>query len=390
MDDGRSLTGEDLRWIEVDHARIAANVRAMKSLLGPASLWAVVKAQGYGHGAVEVARTALAAGAAGLAVASVEEGVELRQAGIEAPVLVLTPAQPAQARSIARHRLTAALSDMPAAEALAAAGRSLGEAVPVHVKVDTGMGRFGVLPEDAVAFVRRARQFSGLAVEGAFTHLAAADEEDLGPARVQLARFSNAVRDLEREGLKPPLVHCANSAAAVSLPESRFDLARVGIALYGLYPSDAVRRRAKAAGIVLQPAMTFRARVLAVRQVPAGWTVGYGHTFVASRPTVVATLAAGYAAGLARGLSHKGEVLLAGQRRPIIGRICMNHCMVDAGDLPVRPGDVATLLGADGGSAVTAEDWAGHLGTIPYEVVCLVGGRNPRRHLAEAAAGNAS
>ncbi len=375
---------EPLRWVEVDHGALAHNVRLLRQAIGPAQLWAVVKAQGYGHGAVETAQTALAAGAAGLVVAVVDEALALRAAGIDAPILVLTPPLPEQAPEFAAYDLIAAVADRGAAAALSAAGESRGRRIPVHLKVDTGMGRLGVMPEDAPALLESLRDLAGITVEGVFTHLACADEEDLTSARAQLARFDGVLADLARRGLRPPVVHAANSAGALTLPESRHTMVRAGIALYGIAPSDAVLRRAAAAGIALRPALSFRTRVVAARRVPAGWPISYGSTYVTPAPTTVVTLPVGYSDGLSRSLSHKLHVLVHGHKRPLIGRICMNHCMVDAGDLPVRPGDVVTLLGADGQQAVTAEDWARHLGTIPYEIVCMVGSRNPRRHLAAA------
>ncbi|HEY8417353.1 MAG TPA: alanine racemase [Limnochordales bacterium] len=370
-----------LHWVEVDHEALAHNVRVLRQALGGAQLWAVVKAQGYGHGSVDTARTALAAGAAGLIVAVVDEAVELRAAGLDAPILVLTPPLPDQAPAYAAHDLIAAVADLETARLLAVAGQGRGRPIPVHIKVDTGMGRLGVRPEDAPGLVRAVHNLPGVRVAGLFTHMAAADDDDLTSARAQLARFEAVLETLALEGLRPDAVHAANSAAALALPESRYSLARIGIALYGIAPSPAVARMAAAAGIRLRPALAFRARVVAARRVPPGWPISYGGTYVTPAETTIATLPVGYSHGVSRGLSHKLHVLVHGQRRPVVGRICMNHCMVDAGDLPVRPGDVVTLLGRDGDAVITADEWAAHLGTIPYEIVCMVGSRNPRRHV---------
>lgn len=374
-----------LHWVEVDHEALAHNVRVVRQALGGVQLWAVVKAQAYGHGAVETARTALAAGAAGLIVAVVDEAVELRAAGLDAPILVLTPPLVDQAPAYATYDLIAAVADLETARALAQAGQVRGRPIPVHIKVDTGMGRLGVRPEETPALVRAVHGLPGVRVAGLFTHMAAADEEDLTSARTQLARFDQVQVVLDRDGLRPEVVHAANSAAALVLPESRYSLARIGIALYGIAPSPAVARTLAAAGMRLVPALAFRARVVAARRVPAGWPISYGSTYVTAAETTIATLPVGYSDGVSRGLSHKLHVLMHGQRRPVVGRICMNHCMADAGDLPVRPGDVVTLLGRDGDEEITAEEWAAHLGTIPYEIVCMVGSRNPRRHLAASA-----
>jgi len=375
---------EPLHWVEIDHGALAHNVRALRQILGGAELWAVIKAQAYGHGPVETARTVLNAGASGLIVAVVDEAVELRAAGVDAPILVLTPPLPDQLDAYAVHDLIAAVADDATARALAAAGARRGRPIPVHLKVDTGMGRLGVLPEQSVALVEAWHDLEGLQLAGIFTHMAAADEEDLTSAREQLARFGAVLSALDRRGLRPPVVHAANSAGAIVLPESRYTMARVGVALYGIAPSPVVAARAAQLGLELRPALAFRARIVATRRLPAGWPISYGSTYVTPTETTVATLPVGYADGLSRSLSHKMYALVRGHKRPIIGRICMNHCMVDVGDLPVRPGDVVTLLGADGGGAITAEDWALALGTIPYEIVCMVGSRNPRRHLLSA------
>ncbi|REJ36976.1 MAG: alanine racemase [Bacillota bacterium] len=381
---------EPLRWVEIDHGALAHNVRALRQLLDGAQLWAVVKAQAYGHGPGGTARAVLAAGAAGLIVAVVDEAVELRTAGVKGPILVLTPPLPDQALAYDTFDLIGTVADYETARVLAAAGERRGRPIPVHLKVDTGMGRLGVLPGDAVALATAVHGLAGVELAGVFTHMAAADEEDLSSARAQLERFNAVLAALERHGLRPPMAHAANSAGAIVLPESRYSLARVGIALYGIAPSSFVAARAKALGLELRPALAFRARVVAARRLPAGWPISYGSTYATRTETTVATLPVGYADGLSRSLSHKMHVLVHGQKRPIVGRICMNHCMVDAGDLPVRPGDVVTLLGADGGETITAEDWAQALGTIPYEIVCMVGSRNPRRHLLGTAAAAAS
>ncbi|HLT58338.1 MAG TPA: alanine racemase, partial [Limnochordales bacterium] len=317
--------GEPLRWVEIDHGALAQNVAVLRRALGGTQVWAVVKADAYGHGAVETARTAMAAGAAGLVVATVDEGVALRQAGLEGPILVLTPPLAPQAPAYATYDLVAAVGDLDTAAALAAAGQARGRPIPVHIKVDTGMGRLGVMPQDAPALVRAVRGLAGVAVAGVFTHLAAADEEDLTSARTQLARFAQLLDRLAWDGLKPAAVHAANSAAALALPESRFALARLGLAIYGLAPSPAVARRAAAAGVALRPALAFRARVVAARRVPAAWPISYGSTYVTPSETAIATLPVGYADGISRGLSHKLQVLVRGRRCPVVGRICMNH-----------------------------------------------------------------
>lgn len=374
-----------VRWVEIDHRALAHNVQTLQKHVGGAQVWPVVKGRAYGHGAVEASRTFLQAGAAGLAVSALAEAVELRDAGIDAPLLVMNPVVPWQADVYARLRIQACVADPAAAEALSQAVAAAGAAadpLPVHVKVDTGLGRFGLAPDEVVPFVKQLHSLSGLQVAGVFTHLASADEEDQTYARAQLTAFQDVLAALEEAGLRPPFAHAANSPATLALPESHFDLVRNGLAVYGLYPSPSTKRAAAAAGVELRPAMALKARVVAMRRVGAGTPVGYGSTWRAPGETTIITLPIGYSDGVSRLLSGKLEVLVHGRRRPVVGRICMNHCMVDAGDLPVRRGDVVTLLGRDDtGAVISAEEWAGHLGTIAYEVLCMVGSRNPRRHV---------
>lgn len=375
-----------VRWVEVDHRALAHNVKALKRHIGSAQLWPVVKGRAYGHGAVEAARTFLQAGASGLAVSALAEAVELRDGGVDAPVFVMNPVVPWQADTYAALRITASLADLAAAEALSQAVSAADgvKPLPVHVKVDTGLGRFGLMPEEVVPFVEQLHRLPGLQVQGIFTHLASADEEDKSFARLQLDTFESVLDALASRGLRPSLAHAANSPATLALPESHFEMVRNGLAVYGLYPSPSTRRAAEEAGVKLWPAMSLKARVVAVRRVAKGTPIGYGSTFRTDRETTIVTLPIGYSDGVSRLLSGKLEVLVHGQRRPVVGRICMNHCMVDAGDLPVQRGDVVTLLGRDEtGAEIPTEEWAEHLGTIAYEVLCMVGSRNPRTHVYE-------
>lgn len=403
------MMNSHVRWVEIDHRALAHNVQALKKHVGSAQVWPVVKGRAYGHGAAEAARTFLRAGAGGLAVSALAEAVELREAGIDAPLLVMNPAVPWQAEVYAALRIRASVADAAAAEALSEAvtarssadrpasapGSGGGSApisgpsdgpLPVHVKVDTGLGRFGLAPGEVVSFAKKLSSLPGIRVEGVFTHLASADEEDQRYARAQLATFGDVLAALEEAGLRPPFAHAANSPATLALPESHFDLVRNGLAVYGLYPSPSTRRAAEAAGIELRPALSLKAKAVSVRRVAADTPIGYGSTYRTDKETTIVTLPIGYSDGVSRLLSGKLEVLVHGQRRPVVGRICMNHCMVDADDLPVRRGDVITLLGRDEtGTAIPPEEWAAHLGTIAYEVLCMVGSRNPRSHVYDEA-----
>ncbi len=365
-------------WLEIDLSAIGNNTRRIKDLVGPAvRVLASLKADGYGHGALKVARTALHNGASMLGVATVSEATPLREAGITAPILVFGYVPLWQMREAVRLNLTITLYASEAAQALARAARALGKTVRVHVKVDTGMGRLGIRSEqldEILALVREIRGLPGLELEGIFTHFAKADAEDLTHARLQLARFQQVLRALEAEGMRPPLVHAANSAATLNLPEARFDMVRPGIALYGLDPSPDVRLPEG-----FRPALSFKTQVAQVKLIPAGEGISYGCTYVTERPTWIAVLPVGYADGFRRAPATWGAVLIHGQEAPILGRVCMDQSMVDISHIPgVRVGDEVVLIGRQGQAALTAEMVASRLGTINYEVVSEILARVPR------------
>ena len=359
-------------WAEVDLSAISANAAALAEL---APLCAVVKANAYGHGAPEVARAALAGGASWLAVALVEEGVQLRDAGIAAPVLVLAePTADAMAEAHARD-LTPTLYTEPGVKAAAEAATA---PWPVHVKIDTGMHRVGASPADVDAVVGAVTSAASLELAGLWTHLAVADEPDQDDyTALQLDRFEAARTRLAAAGVVPPLVHAANSAGALAHPLARYDLIRCGIALYGHRPSPAVTPV-----VELRPAMALKARVSHVRCLDAGERISYGRRYETRERTVIATVPLGYADGVTRRLFEAGGQLLVGGRRcPIAGVVTMDQLMVDCGpDAAVQPGDEVVLLGRQGRESVTAEEWARLLGTISYEVLCGVGPRVDRRY----------
>ena len=366
-------------WVEVDLDAIAHNVETLQRLAAPAQLMAVVKADGYGHGAVMVARTALAHGARRLAVAVVEEGVHLRQSAIACPILVMGWTPPWQYGLALRYDLELTVSSEEEARALAEAARREGRRVRVHLKVDTGMGRLGLRwdhPRLAEVAARIAG-LGGLELVGVFTHLATADDPDASLTEEQLARFGRIVATLDERGLRPLLRHAANSAALLRLPGARYDLVRPGIALYGLEPF-----RGAVAAFDLRPALAWKTRVALVKEVPAGTPISYGATFVTRRPSRIAVLPVGYADGLRRALSNRGQVLVGGRRVPIVGRVCMDQVMVDVTDAgPVAVGDEAVLIGRQGDEAITADEMAGWMDTIGYEVVTGIGRRVPRIYL---------
>ncbi len=361
-------------WVEVDLEAIAHNVRRVVEMVGPqVAVLAVLKADGYGHGAVRVARTALNNGARYLGVASINEGAALRQAGIPAPILVLgfTPAW--QARELVLNDLSATVFNLDVARALSRAARELDRRVRVHVKVDTGMGRLGLLPDDVVPFVLDLAALPGLELEGIFTHFSVADSNS-EYTRWQLERFRQVLAALANAGIEFPLVHAANSAAILTLPESYFSMVRLGIAMYGLHPSPQVPCPPD-----FCPALTFKTQVAQVKTLPPGSFVSYGNTYRTEGWQRIAVLPVGYADGFRRAPRHWGEVLVRGRRAPIIGRVCMDQTMIDVTAIPdVRQGDEVVLIGQQGSERITAEEVAERLGTINYEVVSEILARVPR------------
>jgi alanine racemase len=367
-----------LTWAEVDLDAIAHNARGLKERAGEGTeLMAVVKANAYGHGAVPVARTALENGANRLAVNRVLEGVELRQAGLTAPILILGYSLPSESETIVRWDLTPTVTTVEGALALSALSVRQGKVIPIHVKVDTGMGRFGLLPDEVVPFVRRIAELPGLKLEGLFTHFAVADLADKTYTRRQFELYMQVVRQLEEAGFAIPLKHVANSATNLDLPEMHLDMVRCGIALYGLRPSDEVEP-----AIPLKPAMALKSRVARVRTLPPGSSISYGCTYTTTRPTPVALVPVGYGDGYHRILSNKGSVLIGGKRAPIVGRVCMDQFVVDVtGHEGVRQDDEVVVFGRQGEEEISAEEVATLAGTINYEVVTSILPRVTRVYL---------
>lgn len=368
-------------WSEINLKAIAHNIKQLVGVTAPGTRFmAVVKANGYGHGAPQVASTALANGAGYLGVARAAEGETLRRAGIEAPVLVLGYTTPANYRSLLANNLTQTVYSLDAARELSAAASREGKKAVVHIKVDTGMGRLGFAC-DSGASVREiitTALLPHLEVEGIFTHFAAADSVNKEYTMMQWQKFRTLLDTLAGEGLAFRYRHAANSAAIIDLPETHLDMVRAGIAVYGIYPSGEV----KTGRVALKPAMTVKASVAHVKRVPAGTGISYGVTHVTPAETVVATVPAGYADGYSRLLSSRGQVLVRGRRAPVIGRVCMDQFMVDAGHIPdVKPGDEVVLMGRQNGEEVSADEIAGQIGTIAYEVLCMVSARVPRYYI---------
>jgi len=372
-------------WVEVDLDAVRANVAALAAEAGTAHVLAVVKADGYGHGAVPVALAAIEAGAMWLGVALVEEGAVLREAGIEAPVLVLSEPPPEAAPAVVARRLTPVVYTVAGIEALAKAVAQAGRGEPlaVHLKVDTGMHRVGCAPADALTLARAIVHSDELRLDGVCTHLAVADEPDDPYTRAQLETFDSVLAELEDAGIPPGLRHAANSAGLLAFPRARYDLVRTGIAVYGVSPAPGFERR-----VPLRAALSFKARVSHVKTLEAGDRVSYGLRYRLPGPARIATVPAGYADGVPRNLAAVGgEVLIGGRRRPIAGTVTMDQLMVDMGDDPVEIGDDVVLIGRqrdpDTGAEpeITATEWAERLGTIGYEIVCGIGARVPRSYV---------
>lgn len=369
------------RWAqaEIDLAALAHNVDVLRRAADGASLWAVVKADGYGHGAVTVARAALAAGADALCVALVQEAIELRAAGIETQILVLSEQPAGQARDAVEAGITSTVISIDGIEALERAASVVGVRHAVHLKIDTGMHRMGCTLDEAVDLAQRITVSKWLRLGGVFTHLATADEPQHRAVAIQLDRFDSVLADLTVAGIDPGVVHVANSAATLAIPRARRDAVRVGIALYGLSPGHGVDSHAQD----LRPVMSLHARVSRVHRAGdragAHDGVSYGWRHMLDRSTVLATVPIGYADGVPRRLSAVGgEVLVGGVRRPIVGVVTMDQLVVDVGDVPVRVGDPVVLLGRQGAEEIRVTEWADRLDTIGYEIVCGISARVPR------------
>jgi alanine racemase len=375
-------------WAEVDLAAIAANVRALRAAVQPAEVLAVVKADGYGHGAVPVGRAALAAGASSLGVALVEEGVELRDAGVDAMILVLSEPVPEAAETVVQRRLTPVVYTAGGIVALAKAVATTGDSrLDVHLKIDTGMHRVGCRPEDALELARLVLAHPELRLAGTLTHFAVADEPENAYTAAQKQRFDAALRNLRAAGIDPGSVHACNTAGALAFPVARYDMARVGIGLYGIAPSHELE-----GCVALRPALSVKARVSYVKDLGAHERVSYGLRYETASDARIATVPIGYADGVPRTLGHAqigpdgvvrgpAHALVRGARCAIAGTITMDQLMLDVGDVPVEVGDEVVLLGTQRDEAVTAFEWADLVGTIPYEIVCGIGPRVPRRYI---------
>lgn len=335
---------------------------------------AIVKANGYGCGAVQVSRSALQVPQVrGLAVATPDEAVELRDAGIDCMILVLGPIPAEACEAMGSRHVSIAVTSLEGLIAAQKAGEALHTAIAVHLKVETGMGRVGAAPGPELgAILDAAKASPAVQVEGAFTHFAVSDT-DLAYTKIQMDAFEKALAQMDEEGIHPRYRHAANSAAILDFPRADLDLVRPGIMMYGSYPDESLRDTA-----TILPVLSLYSRVSHVKSVPSGYSVGYGRTYFTPRPTTIATVPVGYADGYPRLLSGRGSVIINGRRMPIAGRVCMDQIMVDAGDVPVKPGDLVTLIGTQGASTVTVDEVAAFSGTIAHEVLTGLTARVPR------------
>ena len=362
-------------WVEIDLGAIAHNYKEIRRYTRKdAKLCAVGKADAYGHGAIAVARKAIAAGAEYLAVATISEALKLREAGFTAPLLILGLTKPDSSFDIVDADLTQTVCRLDLVQALSAEAVTQGKRVKVHLAIDTGLGRIGVHPSEAASFAKEIAALPGIEIEGIFSHFAIADIEDKTFSWEQIRLFQEAYESIEAAGIHIPIRHIAESAAILDLPDVHFDMVRAGILQYGLWPSDEVTRP-----LNLRPAMKFCARIVYIKTIPPGTSIGYGRNFIAERESRIATISVGYADGYLRAYAG-GYVEVRGKRAPIAGRICMDQCMIDITDIPdAKLGDIVTLFGSE---TLTADDLARWANTISYEVLCLVSKHVSRIYMA--------
>jgi len=366
-------------WVEVDLDRFAANLRAIRALIAPGrDIFLVVKADAYGHGAVEMAAAAAAEKVSLLGVATLHEGIQLRQAGSTLPIVVLSPLLPGEIPDAVEHGLDPTVCDLAFARALSEAARAADRPQRIHVEIDTGMGRIGVREADAEAFLAEVTALPALRLASVFTHFPDADNDDLTFSHAQVTRFRALLDRLQSRGLRPPRVHVANSAGTVHLSEAWFDWVRVGLIAYGHHPSGAHTP------LELQPVMSFKSRLVQVRDLPEGTPISNARTYTTERPTRTGVVAVGYGHGYSWLLSNRGHMLVRGRRVPILGRVTMDLTMVDVTDIPdAAVGDEVVLFGEQGEASLTLEEVARGSETIPYEIMCTIGKRVTRIYVRD-------
>jgi alanine racemase len=361
----------------VDLDALRWNFRQIRSKVGPqVKILSMVKANGYGHGATAIATALAAEGSDAFGVATLEEGVELRQTSIKEPILVLAGAYAEQVDRFFDHRLTPVVYDVESLKQLDAVVHSSDRDLQVHLKVDTGMGRLGLLAAEVDSWLPTIKKLKALKIEGVFSHFSHAESVEGHYTREQLRIFREVIERLRSGGIEPSVVHLANSAATITLPAAYFDMVRPGLMLYGIYPSPAMANQ-----ISLKPVLSWKTQVLQVKKVPAGTSISYGQTFITQRKSLIAILPIGYADGYPRLLSNRGEVLVNGKRAPVVGRVCMDLTMIDVTDIgEIRQGDEVVLLGRQGDAEISADEMAAWASTISYEILTSIGARVTRIH----------
>lgn len=367
-------------WAEIDLDALAHNMEEIRRLVREDALvTAVIKADGYGHGAKKIAQTLLDNGADRFAVAVLDEGIELRQAGFEVPVLILGFTDPERAEEVVKYNLDQTVYSWELAEALSKEAARQNKKAKIHIKVDTGMGRIGLQPNnESVNLIKKISELPNIILEGIFTHFAVADTADKRYTEEQYEKFNWIISELQKQNVEFNVRHCGNSATIIDLPDMHMDMVRAGIILYGLAPSNEVLLKK----IDLRQVMSLKVRITHVKEIEAGQSVSYGRKFIASKKSKIASLPIGYADGYTRMLSGKAEALVKGKRVPVVGRICMDQCMIDiTGIEDVKVGDEVVLFGRQGKDMIHIDELAEKLGTINYEIVCMISKRVPRVYI---------
>lgn len=367
---------------EINLDALKQNIKEIQKIVHPNSeIIGIVKADAYGHGAVEISRVLVEQGVERLAVAIVEEGIQLRQAGIKVPILILGYIPPCYAEDIIQYHLTPTVFTYEMAQAFSKAGEKYNYTVPIHLKLDTGMGRIGFLiKKESIQEIQRIKELPYIKMEGIYTHFSTADEADRSFTESQINQFHWFVQRLQQKGMDIPIKHICNSAGIIQFATEHLNAVRPGIILYGLYPSKEVNHHQ----LRLCPVMSLKTHISHIKEVEKGTPISYGKTYITQQNTKVATLPVGYADGYSRMLSSKGHVLISGKRAPIIGRICMDQCMVDISHIPhAQVGDEVVLIGTQEKEVISVEEIAEILETINYEVVCMVGKRIPRVYIED-------
>ncbi len=381
-----------LIWAEVDLGAIAHNVRELRRITSPASkLLIAVKANAYGHGIIEIARCGLENGADALGVARIDEGIALRKAGIASSILIFGYTTPDRTQDLVKYHFTQTLYSLETARAMSSQFSGPDDYLSIHIKVDTGMGRLGLLHDhfrnapsgintdvSSVEDIKTIADLPGLNLEGLFTHFAASDSANKSYTKKQFNRFTDLLDRLGQAGIKTPIRHAANSGAIIDMPGTHLDMVRAGISVYGLYPSNEVNQN----HIKLKPAMSLKSRIVHLKKVPKGFKISYGMTYKTDKPTTIATIPAGYADGFSRRMSSRGHMLVHGQKAPIIGRVCMDLTMLDVGHISnVKIEDEVVIFGIQGNAVITVDEIASSLNTINYEIVSSITDRVPRVYL---------